>query len=73
MHSLAPMMELIIKRKDLASERSLGSFDSKASYTGKPFVLINPIDDSRLNNSNLEEEKLKDILGGRLLIAYKEN
>lgn len=30
------------------------------------------MDDSRINNSNIEEEKLKDIVNGKIMIAYKE-
>ena len=47
------MLEMKINRKELLSE-SIGSIDSKAS-SGRPFIILNPLDDSCLNNDKSVE------------------
>jgi hypothetical protein len=51
------MMELVMKKRDVInSERSFGSFDSRQSYTNRHVVIMNPLDDSRVN-ANIDEGK----------------
>lgn len=45
---VAPMMEMKITKKEILSE-SIGSIDSKAS-SNRPFIILDPMDDSRINN-----------------------
>lgn len=54
-HIIAPMMELKLRMKDILADISLCSMDSKESFGGRPLAILNPLDDSRVNNSNIDE------------------
>jgi hypothetical protein len=54
------MMELKIRKKDVFNE-SVGSFDSRFSNS-RPFIIMNPLDDSRVNkNTSIDEGKVLGI------------
>lgn len=49
-------MELCIRRKEMVNNECDNSFNSRESY--QQVAIINPIDDSKLLNSSLDEGKL---------------
>lgn len=76
---IAPIMELGLKKRDMGhGNSSRESFDSRQSFTNRPVVIMNPLDDSRVTNNinaSMDEgkhvfsnrvEKLKDIVHPKL-------